>query len=86
MCFKKLTIKNVLACTLMVLTVCVFSFTLFIPAAVADGTSVLPPPPDADTTIVYTSTGPVDTDPAVDESDLLLSTWDIITVVVSTIL
>jgi|GEM_PF-4842825 len=86
MCFKKLTIKNVLACTLLVLTICVFSVTLFTPAAVAEGGTVVPPPPDSDTTITYTSVGPLNPDPTADESALVLSTWDIITVVVSTIL
>ena len=86
MCFKKLTIKNVLACTLLVLTVCVFSLSFFPTAVVAEGGIVVPPPPDSDTTIIYNSTGPLDTDQVVDETDSVLSTWDIITIVASTIL
>jgi hypothetical protein len=86
MCFKKLTIKNVLTCTLLLLTLCTFSLSFFPTAVVAENGSVTPPPPDSDTTTIYTSSCPDNPDQTAPELDPVLSTWDIIAVVVSTIL
>ena len=86
MCFKKLTIKNVLTWTLLLLTLSAFSLSFFPAAVVAENGSVTPPPPDSDTTTIYTSSGLDNPVPTVDEANSVLSTWDIITLVVTTML
>ena len=86
MCFKKLTFKNVLTSILLLFTLGALGLALIPSTTLAGNGSVDPPPPDADTTIVYTATGPVDGGQAAEEPDPVLSTWDIITIVASTIL
>ena len=86
MCFKKLTVKNVLTCTLLLFFLGIFSLALVPGTTMAGNGSVDPPPPDNDTLIVPTSAGPSDTDPTTDSSDTELSTWDLINLVVSVVL
>ena len=55
--FKKLTVKNVLTCTLLLLTFSIFCLTFLSPTVVAEDSSIFPPPPAVADTITVTSTG-----------------------------
>ncbi len=80
MCFKLVKFKKVLTLTLLLITLCVFSFTFFVPKGMADTGQISPPPPTvADTTDVYATGSTNDPEPG----DGQLSTWEMLLVVVT---
>lgn len=80
MCFNLVTFKKVLTLTLLLITLCVFSFTIFAPEGMADTGQISPPPPTvADTTDVYATDSSNDPEPGEEQ----LSTWEMLLVVVA---